>query len=127
MAHRFSYELFIGEIPKGMQIDHLCQRPLCVNPDHMEAVSGIANLLRGNGRGAINARKTHCAKGHPFDESNTYLIPNGTGRACLMCRKAWVAENIDKVRASGRRATAAYRARKKSAEATHSASPTSDL
>lgn len=113
LAHRFSYEVFVGAIPQGMQIDHLCQRRECVNPDHLEVTSGITNLLRGNGQGAINARKTHCKRGHPFDDANTYLLPSGKGRACLICRKQWTLDNAEQVRESGKRSTAAYRARQK--------------
>lgn len=35
-----------------------------------------------------NAEKTHCPKGHPYDEENTYLIPSG-GRGCKECMRQW--------------------------------------
>ena len=47
-AHRISYKLFKGDIPKGMQIDHLCRFKACVNPDHLEMVTQKENLLRSN-------------------------------------------------------------------------------
>jgi hypothetical protein len=45
-AHRVSYEHFVGAIPKGMELDHLCNNHACVNPHHLEPVSGEVNLLR---------------------------------------------------------------------------------
>src|SRR5215469_6072754 len=52
-AHRFSYQLFVGLIPKGLVIDHLCRVHLCVNPDHLEAVTSCENSRRGIGIPAI--------------------------------------------------------------------------
>ena len=65
-AHRFSYEHFIGPIIQNFTIDHLCRVSLCVNPQHLEAVSQTENLRRGFAPSAINARKTTCLAGHPF-------------------------------------------------------------
>ena len=45
-AHRFSYELVNGPIPKGITLDHLCRITQCVNPDHLEPVAPIENLRR---------------------------------------------------------------------------------
>ena len=45
-AHRFAYERLVGPIPDGLQIDHLCFTPSCVNPDHLEAVTQSANVRR---------------------------------------------------------------------------------
>lgn len=45
-AHRVSYKLFKGDIPDGLVIDHLCRVPLCVNPEHLEAVTQKENNLR---------------------------------------------------------------------------------
>lgn len=46
-AHRYSYELHVGPIPEGMQIDHLCRVRSCVNPAHLEVVTPLQNVRRG--------------------------------------------------------------------------------
>src|SRR3990167_9081181 len=57
-AHRFSYQLLIGPIPPGRELDHLCRVRHCVNPDHLEAVTRRVNILRGMGAPAVLARAT---------------------------------------------------------------------
>lgn len=85
-AHRYAYEHFIGPIPEGLQVDHLCRVRNCVNPDHLEAVTCRENVLRGDGVAAANARATHCPQGHAYDEANTYTWTNG-GRHCRACAR----------------------------------------
>lgn len=85
LAHRAAYELLVGPIPDGLTLDHLCRRPACVNPEHLEPVTQRENNLRApNQLTAINLAKTHCPRGHPYDEVNTYHMPNG-GRDCKVC------------------------------------------
>lgn len=86
-AHRFSYELFVGPIPEGKHLDHLCRFRGCEQPMHLEPVTNRENVLRGNGFPAQNARRTHCRKGHPFEDSNVYLYKGSARRFCLECRK----------------------------------------
>lgn len=85
-AHRLAYEHFKGPIPGGLEVDHLCRVRGCVNPDHLEAVTHRDNLLRGASPSAVNARKTHCKRGHPFSKANTSIVQDG--RRCLKCHRA---------------------------------------
>lgn len=83
-GHRLAYELFVADIPAGMEIDHLCREKRCVNPAHLEPVTPAENNRRSNSRSALNARKTHCRAGHAFDEQNTYR--HDAQRMCRQCR-----------------------------------------
>lgn len=92
-AHVVSYEAVHGKVPAGLELDHKCRRPACVNPDHLEAVTHRVNLLRcPESPVAINSSKTHCVHGHEFTPENTYLRPQRSftpgakkDRACRKC------------------------------------------
>lgn len=86
VAHRVSWEYFVGPIPEGLTIDHRCRQRSCINPYHLEVVSLRDNILRGNATGAVNARKTQCSKGHPLSGPNLYTTPQGR-RICRVCRR----------------------------------------
>lgn len=84
LAHRFAYESTNGPVPEGLQLDHLCRNRRCVNPSHLEAVTQRVNTLRSESPTAINARATHCKKGHEFTPENT-LTSRGK-RDCRACK-----------------------------------------
>jgi hypothetical protein len=89
-AHRWSYERYVGPIPDGLEIDHLCRNRACVNPTHLEPVTRLENVRRGLVplvNGARERAKTHCPQGHPYDESNTYRTDRGH-RQCRACGAA---------------------------------------
>lgn len=99
-VHRLVYQAFVGEIPEGQDIDHLCHLPeacvggptcphrRCCNPRHLAPEEPVANTMRGNSPSAINARKTHCQNGHEFNQVNTYVNPKGH-RTCRPCKAAY--------------------------------------
>ncbi len=96
-AHRFAYERFVGTIPTGLVIDHLCETALCVNPAHLRATTHRVNILRGTGATARNARKTHCVRGHP-------LYPCGENRrACRVYHRRSGSSLWTQVQGGGRR------------------------
>ena len=86
-AHRWSYIRRVGPVPAGLVLDHFaCDTPSCVNPTHVRPVTDAENVLRGVGASARNSRKTHCPRGHPYDEANTYVVPSTGDRQCRTCR-----------------------------------------
>lgn len=102
-VHRFAYEICVGPIPDGLVIDHVCHNEdpncaggpdcphrKCVNPAHLAAVTPGENALSGKSLWAVNARKTHCPKGHPYTTENTVIreIGGTSHRFCRACEKA---------------------------------------
>ncbi len=98
-AHRYAYELTRGPVPNGMTLDHCCHNEdvacqggpqclhrRCVTPSHLEVASSRDNTLRGNTPAAANVAKTHCPKGHAYDEANTWISRRGD-RHCRACHR----------------------------------------
>jgi hypothetical protein len=84
-VHRVVWEHYKQQfIPDKMQLDHLCRVRLCCNPEHFEVVTASENTLRQDHAGR---RKTHCPKGHEYDEENTRITPDGK-RVCRACDRA---------------------------------------
>jgi hypothetical protein len=84
-VHRLMYEWFVGPIPDGMDLDHLCRVTHCGAPAHLEPVTRRINTLRGVSPPAVNAQKTHCPQGHEYDLLNTYW--NAQSRHCRTCHR----------------------------------------
>jgi hypothetical protein len=83
-AHRVAWVLVHRRpIPDGLSLDHICRVRSCVNPDHLEPVTTRINVLRGIGVTAINARKTHCRRGHPLELGNLFYVRGM--RQCVKC------------------------------------------
>ena len=96
-AHRVAFSTLARSAVKSLEIDHLCRNRPCVYPTHMELVTHRENLLRSPVQiTTLNARKTHCSKGHPFNIANTHHRPSG-GRDCRECGRLWQRQKRAKV------------------------------
>jgi len=86
-VHRVSYEIFVGPIPDGLQLDHLCRQRACFNPAHLEPVTQAENIARGQSWSAVSVRTGVCIRGHALTDDNVYLRRDG-GRQCRECRRS---------------------------------------
>ena len=85
LAHRRAYMELVGPIPRGLTLDHLCRNRGCVNPEHLEPVTQKENTLRGMSVAALNAAKTQCPSGHPYEGENVKVYRNKNGQAARYC------------------------------------------
>lgn len=95
-AHRVGWYTVKGEIPEGMVVDHLCGVRSCVNPAHLRLQTPRQNALENSrGIGAVNARKTHCKEGHPFDRfySGQRVCSKCEAAKAQRLRRKWRAED----------------------------------
>lgn len=99
-AHVFAFLTCKGPIAEGLELDHLCRNPLCVRPDHLEAVTHRENVLRGIGLTAQNAAKTHCKNGHELTPENlsTPHKNQPVARLCRACRRIKSAKRRERER-----------------------------
>lgn len=86
VSHRIVYELLVGPIPAGLQIDHLCRNHSCNNPAHLEPVTPRENTLRSPLGAGGRARRTHCPQGHEYTPENT-AVSSKRQRHCKTCKR----------------------------------------
>jgi hypothetical protein len=104
-SYKWAYENYVGMVPEGLELDHLCRVRKCCNPEHLEPVTRSVNQLRGlNGQPALE-----CKNGHVFTDETTYRKTDGK-RQCLICRKEkinkWYQKNKARVLARKKERTA---------------------
>lgn len=97
-AHRWAYEHYVGPIPEGMHLDHLCRNRKCCNPDHLEPVTPRENILRGVAPAAEHAKKTECPAGHKYEGDNLYLHPVKGQRICRACGRIRAKQKRDRLK-----------------------------
>jgi hypothetical protein len=90
-VHRWFYKRFIGPIPEGLVLDHLCRTPLCVNVMHLEPVTAAENTRRGFVSRGFGDDRTHCKYGHEWTPE-TIITESGkrpglTSRKCRTCKR----------------------------------------
>lgn len=85
LAYLWLWEQEHGPVPDGLELDHLCRRPICIRDSHLEPVPHVINCQRGVG-GQHNTAKTHCPGRHPYSGNNLYIDPSGR-RHCRVCRR----------------------------------------
>jgi hypothetical protein len=91
-AHRFAYEMLVGEIPRGEIILHECDNPSCVNPAHLRS-----GTYKENTSDIINKGRASCRRGHKMTPENTQIDKHGI-RRCRTCLKERVRKNVEENR-----------------------------
>jgi hypothetical protein len=84
-AHIVSWNLHRGDVPDGLELDHLCRNRACVNPDHLEPVTGRENVRRGL-LGVLAVKPTNCPQGHEYTPENTSFTKRGW-MYCDQCKR----------------------------------------
>jgi hypothetical protein len=86
-AHRATYELMVGRIPKGADLDHECENPSCCNPWHLKPRLRLVHVRRHH------SIRTHCYRGHPLlpVKPDTWRVCSNGARTCMACYRGWIA------------------------------------
>ena len=88
-----AWEMAFGPIPDGMHVLHTCDNTRCVRPTHLflgTHADNMQDMVMKGRHGSL--RKTHCPKGHPYDEVNTGHISTTGERYCRECSRTRVRE-----------------------------------
>lgn len=102
LVHHLVLEAFVGPKPPGLQCLHGDGNPsnnLRSNLRWGTPRQNMTDLVRHGNH--VQARKTHCAQGHPYDEENTYVTPQGL-RRCRTCLNVWQQQNRRRHREQGK-------------------------
>lgn len=95
VAHRVAYELIVGPIPEGLELDHVadrgCVRRDCVNPAHLEPVPHSENTRRGKSGRPAPKVTGHCVAGHDLEVVGVY--PFRHSWRCAECERIRAKEN----------------------------------
>lgn len=125
LAYRLAWEHFLGAIPEGMTVDHLCASRVCVNPEHMELVTREVNSSRGRPSAPVRTdpdapkfrlpdarrevplivrRRGVCRRGHDLTTPGATSTTKRGDRVCLACRRErW--HDSDSARRAARRSS----------------------
>lgn len=93
LAHRVAWELTHGAPPPAdLEVCHRCDEPACVRPDHLFLGThrdNMRDMIAKRRRVTAMEKRTHCPKGHAYDEANTYRTASGA-RSCRACHREWM-------------------------------------
>jgi len=115
IAHRLSYQYFIGRIPKGLFVCHRCDEPRCVNPFHLFIGTNKENQADMYSKGR-KPPVTHCKRGHEFTEKNTIIANNLGHRDCKKCKTDCLRKFRDKNRDHRNKQARGYYSAKKTSD-----------
>ena len=89
LAHRLSWILHHGPIPKELAVCHRCDVRACVNPDHLFLGTWKDNVRDCWAKGRGRKPRIECHLGHQ-------RAPDGRGGflQCLVCRRSWYARTL---------------------------------
>ncbi len=96
-GHKLAYEVLVGKVPTGLELDHVCRNRACYNPAHLEPVTHRENVQRGDARGQGQLKKVYCPAGHLLGGGN--LVKSERWRKCRECHNGRVRERYWQLKA----------------------------